>query len=55
MPAHLAYPFIYTNLVRHLDEDQRLRVHAIMGDTDAIEALNEERLGTVAELDFEVG
>lgn len=47
MPARLAYGVIYTTIVSRLDETGRLKIDALLGDTDAQAELDERRRAAV--------
>lgn len=55
MPARLAYRFFYRTITRNMDEDQRLEIDEILGDTSAEQRREEHRRAAVAASGFEVG
>lgn len=46
---------IYDRITRHMDDDQVLRVDALLGDARAEAELQRRRRSSVADHDFEVG
>lgn len=55
MPARLAYPFIYHECTRRLDDDARLEVDAILGDERAAAQVQANRREAFAAMGAEVG
>lgn len=55
MPARLAFPFLYTECVRHADEDARLQIDALLGDRSAAVEMNERRSAAALAMDADIG
>lgn len=51
----MGFALIYERLQRHRDDDDRLRIDALLDMPGAKAAYSASRRETVAELDFEVG
>lgn len=53
MSAHRAYPYIYRRCVRGLDEETRLEIDALLGDTAAKAEVQRLRRSAIDLLDAE--
>jgi hypothetical protein len=51
----VAFAMTYERLMRHRDEDEQLKISALMGMPGAQDELDRQRRTTVADLGFEVG
>lgn len=55
MPARLAYPFVYHQCTRGVDEDTRLEIDAVLGDATADAQVQANRRAALAAMDADVG
>lgn len=55
LSAHRAYPMVYERIIRNLDEDGRLEVDFILGDTEAARVRNERRRESIVAAGIEIG